>query len=220
MSTDPVHMDFEEPGYVPAETPKKKRRGKKPDDEDGKKSPVIPQLPNRDVIVKDGGKNGVSYRDRAAANLKLDGASYVEIADTLEFESPEDAKRVVERTLALTHSPDEYDTLRLVTAARAEKLLGQSLAMASATHLVDPETGEHHPNLDRLAWHRQASVDLMNHAIITGAKAPTKVEITADEERLATLVDRLVKAQGIEDIVDADVLDIGELEQLTDDLGE
>lgn len=218
MSDEPVHLDIEEPDYAPPSTGGKKKRGKKKRGEEPKRV-IIPELPATEIMVV-GSKRGVSHRDRAAANLKLDGASYVEIADTLEFDSPEEAKAVVERALSLTHSPDDWDTLRLVAGARAEKILRQSLAMASATYLVDPETGEHIPNTDRLAWHRQAGVDLMNHAIITGAKAPTKVEITPDEERLDELVRRLVKAQGVEDIVDAEVLDLGELDQITDDLGE
>lgn len=213
--TDPVHMDFEEPDFEPRSADRKKKP-KKP--KKAEKRVVIPQLPPPVVPQIDGTRRGISNRDRAAVNLKLEGASYLEISDMLEFDDPEDAQRVVERALALTHAPDEWDTLRLVAGARAEKLLSLSLAMASATHLIDPETNEPIPNKDRLAWHRQAGEDLMRHAIITGAKAPAKVEITPDDTVINELVSRLLKAGGHEDIVDAEVLDLEDLPEITDGL--
>lgn len=214
---DPVYMDFEEPHPFddaprPPEGGKKPKGKKKPKDE--KKKPGIPTLPKNEVaLTGDELRGGISNRARSAVNLKLAGASYVEIADTLEYPDPQAARREVERALALTHSPDDWETLRLVTAARAEQLFARSSAMAAADFLV-LEDGERIPNTEKLAWHRQAGVDLMNHATITGAKAPTKVEITPDEERLDSIVSALVGRMGHEDILDADVL---ELEQIPDE---
>jgi hypothetical protein len=48
----------------------------------------------------------------------------------------------------------------------------------------------------------------MNWATITGAKAPTKMEITPDLAALDTLVDRIARAAGHEDILDAEVIDM------------
>lgn len=214
MSDDPVYMDFEEPHpFDDAPRPPKgkgKGKGKKPKAE---KKLGIPTLPKNEVaLTGDEVRAGISQRARAAVNLKLAGASYVDIAETLEFPSPEAAKREVERALAVTHSPDEWETLRLVAAARAEQMFARSSAMAAADYLV-LEDGEKVPNMEKLAWHRQAGVDLMNHATITGAKAPAKIEITPDEEKLDSIVTALVQRMGHEDILDAEVL---ELEQLPD----
>lgn len=208
---DTVYMSFEEPP-APAAKKKKRKKKKRTAWDDAPKAEAIPKLPTTRHDMSTDLKRGVSQRDRAAVNLKLNGASYVEICDTLEYESPDDAQRAVVRTLALTHSSDDWETLRLVEGARAERLLAQSIAMATADYL-ETEDGERIPNRDRLAWHRQAGVDLMNHAIITGAKAPAKVEITPGQEEIDRIVHMLAEKAGHESIIDAEVLEIGELPQ-------
>lgn len=211
---DPVYMDFEEPPHPYDDAPEKPRGKKKKPKAKKDDKPGIPTLPKTTVaLTGDEVRAGISQRARAAVNLKLAGASYVDIAETLEFPSPEIAKREVERALAVTHSPDEWETLRLVAAARAEQMFARSSAMAAADYLV-LDDGEKVPNTEKLAWHRQAGVDLMNHATITGAKAPAKIEITPDEEKLDSIVTALVQRMGHEDILDAEVL---ELEQLPND---
>lgn len=202
---EPVRMDFDEPEEP---KPTKKSGAKK---REKKKPAGIPRLPEPVKPLTDAEvRRGVSNRDKSATNLKLAGASYQEIADTLEFDTAADAKRAVERTLAATHSPDDWQTLRMVASARAEDLFKHSLAMAKADYLV-LEDGEKVPNNDRLRWHQQAAADLMNHVQITGAKAPTKLEISPDEAKMEELVSAILARSGEEDILDAEVIELGEI---------
>ena len=215
----PAFMDFEEPmGYDEAvargaqksgaKRAGKKRGKKHPGDDEKAKKEAIPSLPKPEKPLSDVEvRRGVTNRDRSAVNLKLAGASYQEIADTLELRSAVEAKRIVERTLAATHSPDDWQTLRMVAGARAEQLFQRSLAMAGADFLVD-EDGNRIPNRDKLRWHQQAGIDLMNHVQITGAKAPTKIEVTPDEVRMEEIVAELLRRSGEENILEAEVIDL------------
>lgn len=170
---------------------------------------LIPVLPKAEPPLSDSDeRRGVSNRARAAANLKVEGCSYQEIADLLELNDAKEAKRLVESVLAAIHGPGDLETLRMVVSARAERLFRQSLAMASADFLVDRKTGKKLPNPDKLRWHQQASNDLMNLAAITGAKAPTKVEITPGEADYDKIVDMMLRRAGIEEVVEADVLEL------------
>ena len=215
---EPVFMDIDEPmGYdervargleKPGAERAGKKRGKKSPGDDDKKKASIPRLPAAEKPLTDlEVSRGVSNRDKSAVNLKLAGASYQEIADTLDFRTAAEAKRAVERTLAATHSPDDWQTLRLVAGARAEELFKRSLAMASADFLV-LDDGERVPNTDKLRWHQQAAADLMNHVQITGAKAPTKIEVTPDEARMEEIVAEMLRRSGEEPILDAEVIDL------------
>jgi hypothetical protein len=172
----------------------------------------IPMPPERDLMVVPGRtRGGISDRARAATNLKVDGFSYQEIADMLEFKDAKEAKREVEHTLAMTHTADDYETLRTLAASRAEQRLRLSSQMAGAHYLVIKNadgTEEKVANERQLQWAALAATDLMNWATITGAKAPTKMEITPDLAALDTLVDRIARAAGHEDILDAEVIDM------------
>lgn len=202
---EPVHMAFDEP-----EAPKKKS-GKPKKEKSEPKKVVIPSLPPAEKPLTDVEvRRGVSNRDKSAVNLKLAGASYQEIADTLELDSAGDAKRIVERALAATHSPDDWQTLRTIAAARAEEMFSRSLAMAKADYLVT-EDGERVPNTEKRMWHNEARNDLVNLVQITGAKAPTKIEITPDEARMEEIVAELLARSGAEDILDAEVIELAEV---------
>lgn len=152
-------------------------------------------------------KRGVSDRAKAATNLKVDGFSYAEIADMLEYKDAREAKKEIERTLSLTHSVDDYETLRILAAHRAEERLRRSTALANADYLV-LDDGTKVPNDKKLAWHAQSGADLMAWATITGAKAPTKMEITPDLETLNALVDQFAVLAGHEDVIDAEVIEL------------
>jgi hypothetical protein len=190
---------------------KKHEAGTHPWDEKPASDP-IPMPPSRDLVIEPGReRGGISDRARAATNLKVDGFSYAEIADMLEYKDAREAKREVERTLAMTHSEDDYETLRLLAASRAEDQLRRSTQMARAHYLVvtDEDGNETKVANDKqMAWHALATTDLINWATITGAKAPAKVEITPDLAQMDALVDRIARAAGHEDILDADVIEM------------
>lgn len=210
-------MSFDEPEEPPTST-SGRGRGKKKGDSDknaGIKVAPAPVLslpkaepPDSSEVVR----AGVSQRAKAATNLKLEGASYQEIAEVMEYESAADAKRDVERTLAATHGPEEYETMRLMATARAERQFARSVAMAGADFLVDDE-GTRHANTEKLRWHQQASADLRLLVDITGAKAPTKLEVTPGEVAMERLVQQVLERTGHQEILEAEVLD---LEQVPD----
>lgn len=160
-------------------------------------------------------RGGISDRARAATNLKVDGFSYQEIADMLEYKNAGEAKKEVERTLAMTHPVDDYETLRMLATSRAEERLKLSSQMAGAHFLVTTDEDGNEvrvANEKQLAWATLAATDLMNWATITGAKAPTKMEITPDLAAMDALVDRIARAAGHEEVMDAEVIDMDVLD--------
>lgn len=202
----PAYMDIERPPEPKAKAKKKRKKKSAKKDDLG-----IPMLPNRGPILPSGTVGGVTARGRAAVALKLEGASYVEIAEVLEFDNPEEAAREVEATIAKTHTAPDYETLRTIGAARAEMQLRRSTMMANADYLVTTDKdGEEVqvPNAEKLRWHQQAGVDLMNWAALSGAKAPTKVEITPDEAKMDDIVARITRSLGVEPVLDAEVLEL------------
>lgn len=213
--TDPHFMDIPEPPPSKKTPPKRRPRKKPPVDEDAVKDLVrIAVLPPSGPLVNTPAVptlRGISQRARSAVNLKIDGASYADIAATLEYDSVADCRREIERTLAATHPIDDWNTLRATVVARAERQLERSFKMAGADYLVDRETGRPVANVEKLRWHQQAGVDLMNFATITGAKAPTRVEVTPAEEQMEALVERLLAASGHTEVLEAEVIELDEV---------
>lgn len=185
-------------------------------DKNGK--PVIPQLPAKDEVLpvdeiatRLDDPQDLTLRTLACVNMKLAGAPWPEIAATLGYKTPNAARTDYTRALAQTHQAEDWETLRVTESARAEALFRRSLAMASADYLIDGETGEKFPNVDRLRWHQQANADLALHAMISGAKAPAKLEITPGEQQFESLVNRMLIAQGHEEVLEAEVLELEEI---------
>lgn len=196
-------MDFDEP---PKPRSSRKKKSKK-EPEKPKLLPVL-RLPDREpAMTSTEVVRGLSLRAKACVNMRLEGASFVEIADFLEYETPEDARRDCERALAATHPAEDWETLRQVATARAEALFKQSFRMAGADFLVD-EDGNRVPNAEKRMWHAQAGTDLMNHAIISGAKAPTKLEVTPGEAQMEKLVDKMLRRGGYTVAEEADALEL------------
>lgn len=206
------HLDFEEPSSPPPAEKTKKTR------EDKGLLPIT-RLPEREKpLTSTEVVRGVSQRARACVNMRLEGASFMEIADILEYETPQDAKRDCERALAATHPPEDWETMRQLATARAESQFAESLKHAKADYLVD-EQGNRVPNVDKLRWHQQASSDLMNFVTISGAKAPTKVEITPGEAQMERIVEELLQRGGYSVAQEADVLELTAIESAPDDDG-
>lgn len=211
----PAVLDFEEPSDP---KPKKKTKKHKKTREQRALLPVT-RLPDRPEPQKSTEVvRGVSQRARACVNMRLEGASFLEIADVLEYESAQDAKRDCERALAATHPPEDWETMRQMATIRAERQLAESLKFARADYLLNDD-GEKVPNADKIRWHQQASSDLMNFVTISGAKAPTKVEITPGEAHLEQLVNELLIRGGHVVTEESDVLELTAMPPTEDDDG-
>lgn len=211
-----------ETGKAIADAARGKGKKRKSKEKDEPKPPAIPKAPGTAIepLTGDEIKRGISQRARSAANLKVEGYSYQDIADLLEFDKAADAKRAVESVLAAIHGPGDYETIRIIAAARAEDALRRSTQMAKA-NFIQMEDGDRVPNTEQLRWHQQAGTDLMNWAVITGAKAPTKVEITPGDDDMERLVALMLERSGHEEIVDAEVIDLEYIpNEPVDDLGE
>ena len=214
--SDRIYLDLEEPpapGWLDED--KRKKTKTLPGDEGYEEvAPKILKLPEREKPLRPSEvAHGVTQRAKACANMRLDGASFMEIAEVLEYRDAAEAKRDFQRALAATHPPEDWETMRHMESARAEKLFKQSIAMASADYLLDEE-GNKVANTEKLKWHQQAAADLMNHAVISGAKAPTKMEITPGEAQLEQIVEQLIARSGHEVVHEAEVLELTQIPAL------
>jgi hypothetical protein len=203
---DPAYMDFEEPDHPYDSAPK---RGKK------KSKSKIPRLPEKQIVLSDELRSGVSVRSRAAANLRVEGYTYAEIADILEYDDAQGAEKAVMAVLAAIHGNDDYETIRLIVERRAEEQFRRSFTMGGADYLV-LESGKRIANEDKLRWHQQAAVDLMNYAKITGTIAPTRVQITPDEAELDRIITEIAHRAGQEDVLEAEVIELDVIPEITD----
>lgn len=179
-----------------------------------KKKPLkdrIPVLPSLDVDPEKLRKP--DQRAVAAVNMRVVMTPFHEIARVLGYASPGDAKAAVISALANMFPTEAAEMVRQQEAMRAEQLLGRSMAMASADYFVDANDPDHKiPNADKLRWHEQAGKDLALHAMITGAKAPARMEVTASTQELNQMVSALLIAQeGGQLELEADVFAIDDI---------
>lgn len=103
----------------------------------------------------------------AAVALRLAGASYLEIAETLTFADADTARIAVESELAnLTVNGEARETLRNLESARLERLLRSVWQKAT-----DPTNPEH------LAAVKIANGIVDRHIRLFGLDAPTEISI-------------------------------------------
>ena len=137
---------------------------------------------------------------RAATALRLAGASYADIAETLGFSSTEKARNAVEQDLALRPDDEESRTkLRGEEAARIERLL-----RGVWTKATDPTSPEHLPAA------RVALALIDRHARLLGLDMPTEVVVyTPTTTEIETWVSQVVSGSEITTVEEPDVLAIG-----------
>lgn len=138
-------------------------------------------------------------RASAALSLRIDGASFEQIAKALEFQDGSTARRAVEYALAsITHTPEEVEHVRYLNARRLERILAS--LMRRATSPKDP---------DHLAYARTALVTIDRHIKLYGADAPAKMNVTYNPtvgqiEEWVMATARQVHGE----IAEADILDV------------
>lgn len=201
------HVDIPKPE---TKAEKRKRLGKKP--KKPKDRPLVPVLPkvttDPEVLKKP------DQRSAACVNLRLAGAGFQAIADELGYASAQSAQDAYVAALANMYPMSSWETLRQEAALRAEARLRQSLAMANADYFVDANNPKKViPNTDKLRWHEQSGKDLQLHVMITGARAPQRIEMSADTQELNALLQTLLSAQSEQPEIEASVWD---LEQVPD----
>lgn len=220
-----IHLDFDP---LPNKRSRNAEERRKRDEEAGKPSKpkgqhdpsqealAIPVLPTLGVDPEK--LKAPDQRAVACVNMRLAGAPFHEIAKALEYASPVSAKSAFIAALAALHPKEDWETLRQLEAMRAEQLLARSLAMANADYLVDKDNPDILiPNRDKLRWHEQAAKDLLLHATITGAKAPTQIAITPSEVELDQMVQALLAAQGELPEIEGEIIDIEDVPEGPED---
>lgn len=207
-----TYLDVSKPPRQP------RAHGRKRKTPEEKARTVIPQLPPPEIELSDlSVLSDLTMRDIALVNMRLAGAPFAEIARTLEYGSAAIAKKDFYRALAATHSPEDWETMRQVEVMRAEQLYRRSSAMAAADYLVDAETGDKIPNAEKLRWHDQAGKDLALHAMISGAKAPARLEITPTEAQYQQIVDAMLAAEGHLPELEAEIVTFEEIPDAPDE---
>lgn len=172
----------------------------------------IPHLPELRVNPSDLGTP--SNRTAAVVNMRLNLVPWPVIVEELGFADTSSAQAAYVTGLANMHPQSNWETQRAEMALRAENQLQRSLAMANADFLnIRGEDGKVRqiPNEDRLRWHDQAKKDLELLVMITGAKAPARLEVTASTAELNQMVSTLLMAHGAQGELEADVFDMDNL---------
>jgi hypothetical protein len=154
--------------------------------------------PNADLEEEDR-----ETRIEAAVNLRLAGASYSDIAKTLDYSSPYRARTAVEKALAADiASPEERDIARRLADKRLNKLL--SSVMSKALNPKDPQ---------HLAYNARAMAVIDRQIKLWGLDAPTQVQISATDQQIMELVEVVRPSAEADKLqIEADILDADELE--------
>lgn len=218
MSYNSYGDDDDEVTYIDMEPPEKRKSKKVGEKEQRRKAiPVLPAPPRYNPDEMMDLRGGITKLDEAIVNLRVDNVPFEEIARMLNLPSAQAAYERMVRTLAKTHPREDWETTRALEVARAEQLLRRSMAMAAAEFFVDAENpDELIPNEDRLRWHQQAASDLALHATITGAKAPTRVEITPTDQEYEALVAEVLRARGHVEPKEYDILALDQIPDIED----
>jgi hypothetical protein len=116
---------------------------------------------NADLEAKDR-----KSRQEAAVALRIAGATYSDIARTLDYASAALARQAVERSLATTAGTESREQLRFIEARRLERLLRGLWKKAT------DETNEEH-----LAAVRTAIAVIDRHAKLYGLDAPQEMVV-------------------------------------------
>lgn len=142
----------------------------------------------------------------AALQLRIDGASWSDIATILEYDTPSKARQAVEDALAKeARSPEKVDHIRLVNSKRLERIY-RSLAVR-ATNPADP---------DHLQYVRAAVIVIDRHSRLWGADSPQQMNVTVSpsaseiEKWVAKMSNQVHGEISEAEIIDAEVVESGD----------
>lgn len=142
---------------------------------------------------------------QAAVTLKLYGASYTEIKNTLHYSSAYRARMAVERALAsAADTVEDKEKMRYLINKTLDRLKASVMSKA-----VNPNDPQH------LAYNARALAILDRQARLYGVDAPTQIQITQNDQYIQEYLEAVlphVKADNNQieaDILDADVLEEG-----------
>lgn len=165
------------------------------------------QVLNASSQVKAFKDGGDATTARSALRLRLYGADFSEIAETLNLESEGVAVRLVRQALAKQKVDEgEVELLREIESARLETIT-KSL-MRRATNPKDP---------DHLAYARTAVVVIDRHVKLRGLDAPQKLDVTVNptyDQIQGWVSSAAKKVHG--EAAEADIMDAEVIEEVKD----
>lgn len=113
-------------------------------------------------------------RGNAAVAMRIAGATYTDIARTLEYTSPTHARQAVERSLAASAGEEGRDQMRFLEARRLERILRGLWPKATSDKIIG-KNGQEFDNPDHLAYARTAIAVIDRHARLYGLDAPQEM---------------------------------------------
>lgn len=144
-------------------------------------------------------KGGPANRANAAVSLRVAGATYGEIAETLGYANASAARDAVETSLAAKTSESDRESIRRTEGARLDRLLRGVWRKA---------TDDTHP--EHLAAVGKALAIIDRHARLFGADAPQEVvHYMPTQEQIDTWVEQIA-AEHLPQVVEAEVVEVDE----------
>lgn len=158
--------------------------------------------PDRHIPLNDVDKS--ETKAQAAVTMALYGASYTDIAKTLNYSSAYRARMAVERVLAsAADSPTDRDKMRQLIDKRLNRLLSSVMGKA-----LDPNDPQH------LAYNARALALVDRQAKLHGVDAATQVQFTASDQYIQEYVESLRPlASADRKAIEADIVDADEVEE-------
>lgn len=142
-------------------------------------------------------------RAQAGITLKIQGASWSDIARVLEYPRPIDARNAVERALATaSNSEESREHLRVIQDRRYNRLL-----LSVMTKAIKEDDRDH------LAYNARALAIIDRISKLHGLDAAQQVQVTASDETIQSYVERLsmlakLDTKSVEgEIIDAEVIE-------------
>lgn len=134
--------------------------------------PEPPPLSEIERLNRDLDQPDRTNRVQSAIALRIAGANYSEIAETLGYSTVELARQAVERGLASTVTEEDRVEQRKIASRRLERLLRGIYVKA---------TDEEHP--EQLSAARTALALIDRHIRLNGLDQPTEVAVYSPTER-------------------------------------
>jgi hypothetical protein len=137
---------------------------------------------------------------KSALSLKIAGASYFEIAQTLDYKSPTDARIAVERMLAASLPAEvDYSGLRHLANARLDALL-----RSVAPRGMNPKDPDH------ISYARMVLSVVDRQIKLNGLDAPQVHLINPGGDELTKYVEAMAEVMGAEKPVEGDIFALEE----------
>ncbi len=144
-------------------------------------------------------------RAAAAVRLAVQGASYPDIAQVLDYRTPMEAKAAVWDAIAdLNVDYDDVDRMRTLQAQRLDRLL--YAVMPKATDTEHPEQVTY-GRFALAILDRQAKLQGLDAAAAVVVYTPTQKEIAAHAERVTQLMRTAAGAIEADIIIDAEIVE-------------